>query len=129
MSDTTKSPTHYRLLSTLRAIGPYLRESQCVDGSYLFDCLSVCVNDKKSPEKREFWGWWLELEQQGNGYQARYRSGLYDTTGEWLDEKLPQNVVKDVNHTQEAFHKKLIETMQTEFGLQVHLHEDSVEFV
>lgn len=51
MSDTKKSPTHYRLLSTLRAIGPYLRESQCVDGSYLFDCLSVCVNDKKSPEK------------------------------------------------------------------------------
>lgn len=59
MSEPTKSPTHYRLLSTLRAIGPYLRESQSTDGMYIFDCLSVCVNDKKSPEQREFWGWWL----------------------------------------------------------------------
>ncbi|HGI9685926.1 TPA: sigma factor-binding protein Crl, partial [Vibrio cholerae] len=28
MSEMTKTPTHYRLLSTLKAMGPYLREGQ-----------------------------------------------------------------------------------------------------
>jgi sigma factor-binding protein Crl len=129
MSDTTKSPTHYRLLTILRAIGPYLRESQCTEGSYLFDCLSVCVDDKKSPEQREFWGWWLELVDEGNGYQARYRSGLYDISGYWKEKKLPKKVVEDVNRTQEAFHTKLVETMQKEFALAIEMHEESVEFV
>ncbi|EPW2902795.1 Crl family RNA polymerase assembly factor, partial [Vibrio cholerae] len=45
MSEMTKTPTHYRLLSTLKAIGPYLREGQCSERFYLFDCLASCVND------------------------------------------------------------------------------------
>ncbi|MFB9217562.1 sigma factor-binding protein Crl [Vibrio sinaloensis] len=129
MSDTTKTPTHYRLLSVLRAIGPYLRESQSEEGAYLFDCLSVCVDDKKSPEQREFWGWWLELKQEGDAYQARYRIGLYDISGEWQDKKIPKKAVEDVNRTQEAFHLKLVETLQSEFGIQIQMHQESVEFV
>ncbi len=36
MSEMTKTPTHYRLLSTLKAMGPYLREGQCSERfSYL----------------------------------------------------------------------------------------------
>lgn len=129
MSDMAKVPTHYRLLTTLKAIGPYLREPQSEEGYYVFDCLSVCVNDKKSPEKREFWGWWLELQKQGEVYQARYRKGLYDISGEWQGEALPKNVIDDVNRTQEAFHLKLVETMQSEFAIQIEMHEESVEFV
>ena len=102
MSEQPKSPTHYRLMSTLKAIGPYLRESQSEEGRYLFDCLSVCVNDKKSPEEREFWGWWLELEQEGQTFAARYRIGLYDVKGDWVDEKLPKKAIEEVNRTQEA---------------------------
>ncbi|NOH81168.1 sigma factor-binding protein Crl [Vibrio sp. RE86] len=129
MSEQTKSPTHYRLLTTLRAIGPYLRESQSEDGSYLFDCLSVCVNDKKSPEQREFWGWWLELEKRGDVFEARYRSGLYDVTGEWQDKALPKKAVQDVTKTQEVFHQKLLDTLQSEFEISVEIHKESVEFV
>lgn len=129
MSEQTKSPTHYRLLTTLRAIGPYLRESQSRDGSYLFDCLSVCVNDKKSPEQREFWGWWLELEKRGDVFEARYRSGLYDVTGEWQDKALPKKAVQDVTKTQEVFHQKLLDTLQSEFEIAVEIHKESVEFV
>ncbi|TMX31961.1 sigma factor-binding protein Crl [Vibrio sp. Hep-1b-8] len=129
MSEPTKSPTHYRLLSTLRAIGPYLRESQSTDGMYIFDCLSVCVNDKKSPEQREFWGWWLELEKNGDLFEARYRTGLYDVAGEWKEKALPKKTVEDVTRTQEAFHQKLIETLGKEFEIPVAMHKESVEFV
>lgn len=129
MSEQTKSPTHFRLLSTLRAIGPYLRESQCNEDTYLFDCLSVCVNDKKSPEQREFWGWWLELERTDEAYEARYRTGLYDAKGEWQEKSLPKKAIEDVTRTQEAFHKKLVETLLTEFEIPVSMHEESVEFV
>lgn len=129
MSEQIKSPTHYRLLSTLRAIGPYLRESQSKDGYYLFDCLSVCVNDKKSPEQREFWGWWLELVANEAGFEARYRSGLYDITGEWQDKALPKKSVADVTRTQESFHQKLVDTLQNEFEIAVVMHKESVEFV
>ncbi|MDN3684324.1 sigma factor-binding protein Crl [Vibrio sinaloensis] len=131
MSDTTKTPTHYRLLSVLRAIGPYLRESQSEEGAYLFDCLSVCVDDKKNhPNNESFWGWWLELKQEGDAYQARYRIGLYDISGEWQDKKRSlKKAVEDVNRTQEAFHLKLVETLQSEFGIQIQMHQESVEFV
>ena len=54
MTGEKKTPTHFRLLTTLRAIGPYLREVQSSEGAYLFDCLSVCVNDKKSPENAHY---------------------------------------------------------------------------
>jgi sigma factor-binding protein Crl len=129
MSEQAQSPTHYKLISKLRAIGPYLREPQCEEGVYIFDCLSVCVDDKKSPEQREFWGWWLELAKQGEQFEARYRSGIYDDKGEWQDKPIPQKAVVDVNKTQAVFHQKLTDTLDSEFGLSVVIHTESAEFV
>ncbi len=81
MSETTQGPTHFRLMSKLKAIGPYLREPQSQEGHYYFDCLSVCVDDKKSPEKREFWGWWMDLESIEGGFTAKYHIGKYNKEG------------------------------------------------
>jgi sigma factor-binding protein Crl len=129
MSEQTKQPTHYRLLSSLKAIGPYLRESLSQDGTYIFDCLSVCVNDKKSPEEREFWGWWLYLEQTDQSFEARYSSGLYDSAGEWKEKSLPKKTIQDVTRTQAVFHEKLVKMLEKEFKISVTLHEESHAFV
>ncbi|WP_070970782.1 sigma factor-binding protein Crl [Vibrio sonorensis] len=129
MSEVTKKPTHYRLVSTFKAIGPYLRENQSDEERFLFDCLSVCVNDKKSPEEREFWGWWLELVKKEDGFEARYHKGRYDSKGEWVTEKLPKKSVQEVGRTQEVFHEKLVKATSEQFGLEVVLHQESAEFV
>ncbi|KEY91666.1 BCCT transporter [Candidatus Photodesmus blepharus] len=129
MSEMTQKPTHYRLLSTLREIGPYLRESKSNKGSYILDCLSACVDDSRSPEKREFWGWWLELEHLEKSFQARYHTGRYDISGDWKVEAIPQNALSEVNRTQSDFHDKLVSTVRNRFEMNVELHEESVKFV
>ncbi|WP_117233582.1 sigma factor-binding protein Crl [Vibrio maerlii] len=122
-------PTHFRLLSKLKAIGPYLRENESNETHYLFDCLSVCVDDKKSPEEREFWGWWLELARTETGFDANYSIGCYNQAGDWVEQALPDSAKKEVLRTQESFHSKLEEMLQKEFELSVALHESSSEFV
>jgi len=129
MSEPQKTPTHYRLMSAFKAIGPYVRESKSIEGYYLFDCLAVCVSDKKSPEEREFWGWWLALELQEKAFVARYHTGLYDVSANWVEQKLPKKAVEEVNRTQENFHKKLVETLDKQFGMSLALDKESVEFV
>ncbi len=126
MTDVT-APTHFRLISTFKAIGPYLREAECQPGNYLFDCLSVCVNDKKSPELREFWGWWLELAHDEQSLVANYSFGKYDEKGQWLDEALPTKARAEVQRTLDEFHDKLVLAAQDKYNLVILLHNDSVE--
>lgn len=128
MSEVAKTPTHHRLLSVLKAIGPYLREGQCEEGSYLFDCLSFCINDKQSPEKREFWGWWMELISVGTGFEAKYHIGKYNVVGEWEAVLPPENAMTEVIRTQQEFHQKLEQTLQDVFLLSLSLHQQSAEF-
>ncbi|GEM75627.1 sigma factor-binding protein Crl [Vibrio sagamiensis] len=128
MPATNQGPTHFRLISKLKAVGPYLREPQSQEGHYYFDCLSVCVDDKKSPEKREFWGWWMDLEASESGFTAKYHIGKYNKEGIWVSEPLPENVVKEVYVTQSTFHQKLVDTLEKHFKLQVDYHTESFEF-
>ena len=134
MVNNVVSPTHFRLLTALRAIGPYLRESESAENSYLFDCLSVCVDDKQSPEMREFWGWWMELgaskvDDAVDGFVAKFKMGMYDTDGNWQTVELPKSVIPEVTRTQQEFLKKLSKVLEERFALSFVLHEESVEFV
>lgn len=128
MTDAS-APTHYRLITALKAIGPYLREGECEPGTYLFDCLSVCVDDKKSPERREFWGWWLELEKQDDNFVANYTLGKYDEKGDWIDTALPKKSQLEVERTLEEFHKKLVSVLSGNYNYTVSLHKNSVDTV
>lgn len=120
-----KQPTYHRLIAKLKAIGPYLREGECEQDFFLFDCLSVCVDDKKSPECREFWGWWMKLEKQEQSFVACYHHGKYNAAGEWVEEALPQSAEQEVMRTQQTFQTKVEALLQEQFGMTVELHEDS----
>lgn len=95
-----------RLMKEFIGLGPYIRESQCKGNSYFFDCLTVCANSKPSPEKREFWGWWMDLEANEEGFTYQIQIGLYDKAGEWQ-----AKTIKDAE-TQKEIERNLTEFLQ-----------------
>ncbi|QIC14981.1 sigma factor-binding protein Crl [Providencia vermicola] len=97
-----------KYLKKFAALGPYLREKQCVDGCYFFDSLTVCVNVNIAPEKREFWGWWMQLSPNDNGFEYLYHFGLYNSQGNWQAKTLKDNTTIDtIEQNLIAFHQSL----------------------
>ncbi|MEX5996039.1 sigma factor-binding protein Crl [Providencia vermicola] len=97
-----------KYLKKFAALGPYLREKQCVDGCYFFDSLTVCVNVNIAPEKREFWGWWMLLSPNDNGFEYSYHFGLYNSQGNWQAKTLKDNTTIDtIEQNLIAFHQSL----------------------
>ncbi|SHO58483.1 sigma factor-binding protein Crl [Vibrio quintilis] len=127
MSQLVKEPTHHRLNIAFKSLGPYLREEKYHEGVYLFDCLAVCIDDKKSPEHREFWGWWMELKFDHNFFEASYAVGRFDLEGKWVDETPEDHVMEEVIRTKNVFHEKLVKMLHDKFSCDVKIVEPLVE--
>ncbi|WP_107853164.1 sigma factor-binding protein Crl [Oceanimonas marisflavi] len=105
---STETVSHQKLLRLFAAIGPYLRSEQSSQDGYFFDCLAVCASAKLEPEKREFWGWWLELSPKNEqDFEFCYRLGYYGGEGEWQERDIPRKHEEEVARTLRDFYDKL----------------------
>ncbi|MEZ9523652.1 sigma factor-binding protein Crl [Enterovibrio norvegicus] len=119
MTEETKTLSHGRLLTRFTQIGPYLRQNKSTEERYFFDCLSACVNAKKPPESREFWGWWLELTPKEGGFEYAYKFGKFNTEGEWQSDNVPKKCNKEVTESLDAFYKKICNFVEGELQLEI----------
>lgn len=101
----TQAIAHRQLIKEFMALGPYLRAEQSEPGRYFFDCLASCLNFNAAPDRREFWGWWLVLEQDDHHFRYHYQLGFYNADGEWLDKPIPKKHQVEVERTLNRFYK------------------------
>ncbi|TEW56684.1 sigma factor-binding protein Crl [Psychromonas sp. RZ22] len=120
MSDTAlKGPSRGRLFKLFTDIGPYFRKLQSDEGTFFFDCLEICVDDKEEPENRTFLGWWLLVTRTGNTFQYKRYNGLYDIQGNWVEATINKKQMQQLDQSFTHFTDKLSVLIDNEIGCKL----------
>jgi len=115
-SAISPSPSRGRLFKIFTDLGPYFRKLQSTDNSFFFDCLEVCVDDDKEPEEREFYGWWLIVTRDEDGFDYERYDGIYNLEGDWVVCKIKSKDQKQLDTSFELFIERLKALIDVETG-------------
>ena len=110
------SPSRGRIFKLFTDLGPYFRKLQSTDTSFFFDCLEVCVDDTKEPNERQFYGWWLVVTRDENGFNYRRYNGLYNLDGDWFVSKIKKKDQKQIDDSFNLFIVRLQSLIEAETG-------------
>ncbi|MCP4325655.1 MAG: sigma factor-binding protein Crl [Psychromonas sp.] len=110
------TPSRGRLFKIFTDLGPYFRKLQSTDSSFFFDCLEVCVDANEEPEEREFYGWWLVVTRNEDGFDYERYDGLYNLAGDWVVHKIKNKDQKQLDDSFDLFIERLKELIDVETG-------------
>ena len=120
MSETLiKGPSRGRLFKLFTDFGPYFRKLKSDEETFFFDCLEICVDDKKEPEERIFLGWWTELTLNDNTFTYQRFNGLYDIEGNWVSSKITKKEMLQIDQSFNTFIENLTEMIDVEVGYEL----------
>ncbi|WP_022940298.1 sigma factor-binding protein Crl [Psychromonas hadalis] len=110
------SPSRGRLFKLFTDLGPYFRKLQSTESSFFFDCLEICLDAEKEPENREFYGWWLVVTRNENGFDYERYDGKYNLEGNWVVCKIKKKDQKQLDDSFELFIERLKSLIETQTG-------------
>ena len=116
-------PSRGRLFKLFTDLGPYFRKQQSTESLFFFDCLEICIDSEKVPEEREFYGWWLLLEKDENGFNYKRFDGQYNLTGDWVVETFSAQDQQQLDLAFELFLKRLETLIDIETGLKLEAQQ------
>jgi len=115
-SSLSISPSRGRLFKIFTDLGPYFRKLKSTESSFFFDCLEVCIDDKKEPEQREFFGWWLVVTRSVDGFQFKRCDGRYNLEGDWVICNISKKDKKMLDDSFDLFFERLKSLIDVETG-------------
>jgi len=121
--DEKKGPSHGRIIKLLTDLGPYFRRLNSTESSYFFDCLEICLDDKKEPEEREFLGWWMIVTKNEHSFQYERFNGRYNLAGNWEAATIHQNDLQLLDNSFELFIGRLEILIEVETELPLNALE------
>lgn len=110
------SPSRGRLFKIFTDLGPYFRKLQSTESSFFFDCLEICIDDTKEPEEREFYGWWLIVTRNEDGFDYERYDGCYNLEGDWVVTKIKKKDQKQLDAAFDLFIERLKALIEVETG-------------
>jgi sigma factor-binding protein Crl len=125
MSAIKTTPSRGRLFKLFTDLGPYFRKQQSTESLFFFDCLEVCVDPKKEPEERAFYGWWLTLVKEENVYRYQRFDGCYNLAGDWVVEELSIQNKQQVDKSFAIFLSRLEALIKAETGMELKENESA----
>jgi sigma factor-binding protein Crl len=115
-SDLLLSPSRGRLFKLFTDLGPYFRKLQSTENSFFFDCLDICIDDTKEPEERQFYGWWLIVTRDENGFDYERYDGVYNLEGDWVVKAMTSNNQQIIDASFDLFIERLKSLIEVETG-------------